>query len=307
MYRLASGILNRTPTTFKEYIVNKATSLYFLVTSTLYPSEMKPVVNRHGNIEVHVLSALQDNYMYLIVDCATKDAAVVDPVEPDKVVAVVKQQQVNLKSVLTTHHHWDHAGGNKKLAQMMSGIAIYGGDDRIDGLSQKVTDGSQLQIGKLNVKCLFTPCHTSGHICYFVSDPAGGDGDPAVFTGDTLFVGGCGRFFEGKPEQMYSALVGTLAKLPDNTQVYCGHEYTVNNLKFAMTVEPDNCTVQKKLDWATGKIQEQEPTVPSTIEEEKLINPFMRVEEDSVQKHAGRSDPISTMEVIRKEKDDFRA
>lgn len=277
-----------------------------MVTSTLYPSQMKSAVNRHGGMEVHVLPALQDNYMYLIIDNATKDAAVVDPVDPDQVLAVVGEQQVKLKSVLTTHHHWDHAGGNKKLAQMMPDVTVYGGDDRIDALTKKVTNGTEFEIGKLHVKCLFTPCHTSGHICYFVSEDAAGDsGDPAVFTGDTLFIAGCGRFFEGKPEQMYKALVDTLGKLPDNTKVYCGHEYTVSNLKFAKTVEPENPSIKTKLAWATQKIQQVQPTVPSSIEEEKQFNPFMRVEHHSVQKHAGQNDPIATMAAIRREKDAF--
>lgn len=123
-----------------------------------------------------------------IIDEASKEAAIVDPVDPSSVVSAVKEHGVNLTKVLTTHHHWDHAGGNEKLFKMVNNLKVYGGDDRIDALTNKVTEGDKFDIGSLKVKCLFTPCHTSGHICYYVT----GDGDtPAVFTGiqfDGFFI-----------------------------------------------------------------------------------------------------------------------
>lgn len=128
----------------------------------------------------------------------------------------------------------------------------------------------------------------------------------AVFTGDTLFLGGCGRFFEGTADQMYSALVGKLSKLPDETDVYCGHEYSLQNLKFGNHVEPDNKVISDKIEWCKVKRAASEPTVPSTIAEEKQINPFMRVHESSVQQFAKSSDPIETMSIIRKIKDSFK-
>lgn len=128
----------------------------------------------------------------------------------------------------------------------------------------------------------------------------------AVFTGDTLFLGGCGRFFEGTADQMYSALVEKLAKLPDETDVYCGHEYSLQNLKFGNHVEPENDVILKKIEWSKVKRDANEPTVPSTIAEEKLINPFMRVHESAVQSFAKSSDPIETMTIIRKIKDSFK-
>ncbi|CAG5125523.1 unnamed protein product, partial [Candidula unifasciata] len=159
-------------------------------------------------------------------------------------------------------------------------------------------------IGSLNVKCLFTPCHTSGHICYYVTGPSGQD--PAVFTGDTLFVAGCGKFFEGTPQQMYKALIEILSSLPPQTKVYCGHEYTVNNLKFASTVEPDNPDISARLQLAQKQRSNGEPTIPSTIQDEHLFNPFMRVNVPSVQKHTGESDPVKVMGALRHEKDHFR-
>ncbi|XP_054848438.1 hydroxyacylglutathione hydrolase, mitochondrial isoform X2 [Eublepharis macularius] len=256
-------------------------------------------------MKVEILPALTDNYMYLIIDEETKQAAIVDPVQPQKVVDAVRKHGVKLTTVLTTHHHWDHAGGNEKLVKMAPGLQVYGGDSRVGALTEKVSHLMSFQVGSLSVKCLSTPCHTSGHICYFVTTP-GSSEPPAVFTGDTLFVAGCGKFFEGTPEEMYRALLDILGRLPPETKVYCGHEYTINNLKFARHVEPSNAAIQQKLFWAKAKYDSGEPTIPSTIGEEFTYNPFMRVREATVQRHARETDPIRTMGSIRKEKDSFR-
>ncbi|XP_061455178.1 hydroxyacylglutathione hydrolase, mitochondrial isoform X1 [Rhineura floridana] len=258
-----------------------------------------------ASMKVELLPALTDNYMYLLIDEDTKEAAIVDPVQPQKVAEAVRKHGVKLTTVLTTHHHWDHAGGNEKLVKMAPGLQVYGGDSRVGALTQKVSHLMSFQVGKLNVKCLATPCHTSGHICYFVTKPNSSE-PPAVFTGDTLFVAGCGKFFEGTPEEMYKALIEILGRLPPETKVYCGHEYTINNLKFARHVEPKNSAIQRKLFWAKAKYDGGEPTIPSTIGEEFTYNPFMRVREATVQQHAGETDPIRTMGAIRKEKDSFK-
>ncbi|XP_052848854.1 hydroxyacylglutathione hydrolase, mitochondrial isoform X1 [Drosophila gunungcola] len=261
-----------------------------------------------AGMEIKILPALQDNYMYLIVDTKTREAAVVDPVEPELVIKTVQEEKLTLNKVLTTHHHWDHAGGNEKLVKLWEKqLDVYGGDDRIGALNQKVQQDDSFTIGSLNVKCLSTPCHTTGHICYHVT--AGeGNGEGAVFTGDTLFQGGCGRFFEGTPEEMYEALCTKLSALPDDTKVFCGHEYTLQNMSFARHVEPDNEVIQQRIEWAKHRRASQDPTVPSTIGEEKSWNPFMRVHEATVQKHAGgATDPIVTMGKLRKEKDTFKA
>lgn len=256
-------------------------------------------------MKVKILPALDDNYMYLIIDETTKVAAVVDPVEPRKVLkAVADEGDVTLTSVLTTHHHWDHAGGNAELVQLQTGLKVYGGDINTGALTKQVEHAEEISIGSLLVTCLLTPCHTRGHTCYYVVDKQKG-GPPAVFTGDTLFSAGCGKFFEGTAEQMYTALVKILGSLPDDTLVYCGHEYTANNLLYAEHVEPANTAVLERLEWAKGKKKAKEPTVPSTIGEEKLFNPFMRVDEASVQEHVGKHDPVMVMESLRNEKNNF--
>lgn len=258
-----------------------------------------------SSMQVHVLPALSDNYMYLLVDEKTKEAAIVDPVEPDKVAAAVQEQGLKLSTVLTTHHHWDHAGGNEGIAAKFPDLVIVGGDQRVPAMNRPVKQGDKLKIGNLDIECLATPCHTSGHICYFVTSSDNGV-DPAVFTGDTLFIAGCGKFFEGTADQMYTALIDKLSSLPDATRVYCGHEYTENNLKFAVTVEPENQEIHKLIAWSRTRREADEPTVPSSIGQEKLLNPFMRVNEPSLQRRAGASNAIETMACLRKEKDNFR-
>uniref|UniRef100_A0A669DI85 Hydroxyacylglutathione hydrolase, mitochondrial n=1 Tax=Oreochromis niloticus TaxID=8128 RepID=A0A669DI85_ORENI len=222
-----------------------------------------------------------------------------------EVVEAVRKHGVKLTTVLTTHHHWDHAGGNEKMLKLMPGLKVYGGDDRVDAITKKVSHSNTFKVGSLNVKCLSTPCHTTGHICYYVTKENSTE-PPAVFTGDTLFVAGCGKFFEGTAEQMHKALIEILGRLPPETHVYCGHEYTVNNLKFARHVEPDNEVIQEKLAWAKEKCNNGEPTIPSTLADEFTYNPFMRVKEPSVQEYVKQTDPIETMRSLRKEKDHFR-
>ncbi|CAG9864971.1 unnamed protein product [Phyllotreta striolata] len=288
-------------------IVNSATATYFKARACLNNGFR----GHHSNqatvnlkpMKIQILPALTDNYMYLITDETTKESAVVDPVEPDTVLQAVSAEGSRLTKILTTHHHWDHAGGNEQLVKKYPGpLQIIGGDQRIGALNTLVKDGDSFNIGNIKVDCIYTPCHTTGHICYYLSTP---NQVPAVFTGDTLFVAGCGRFFEGTPEQMYTALVEKLSRLPDDTRVFCGHEYTVQNLKFAQTVDSNNPQVHRKFEWAVDKRSKGEPTIPSSIGEEKATNPFMRVTLPEIQTQAGCNSPIAAMQTIRKQKDNF--
>ncbi|XP_065899963.1 hydroxyacylglutathione hydrolase, mitochondrial-like [Dysidea avara] len=256
------------------------------------------------DMRVHIIPALQDNYMYLLVDEASKQAAIVDPVEPEKVMNVVNKEQVKLTAVLTTHHHLDHSGGNAQIVTMVPNLLVYGNDDRIAAQNKPVKHQDKFQVGQLSVTALATPCHTSGHICYYVESED--HKSRAVFTGDTLFVGGCGKFFEGTAEEMFHALCEVLASLPGDTQVYCGHEYTVKNLMYASHVEPASDAVKGKLDWSKERRSNNEPTIPSTISEELSFNPFMRVKEKTVQEHCSTTDPLAAMAYLRKEKDGFK-
>jgi hydroxyacylglutathione hydrolase len=249
---------------------------------------------------------LSDNYAYLLIDERDKVAAAVDPVEPKKVLEAAEKEGVPIKAIYTTHHHWDHAGGNEELLKSLpKGTPVYGADDRIPGLTHKVADAETLQLGSTNVEVLFTPCHTAGHVLFL----AGGDSSPrALFSGDTLFIGGCGRFFEGTAQQMYHALVEVCAQLPHDTQVWCGHEYTVKNLQFAQSVEKDNQDLQTKLKWAEERRNQDppQPTIPSTIGDELQCNPFMRVQRESIKQALNldvAADPVEAMAKLRQMKD----
>lgn len=277
------------------------------IQSTLLQTRMHSNIKNisHGSIRVQILPALQDNYMYLIIDEKTKEAAIVDPVEPKKVIKAAEKEGIEVKTVLTTHHHWDHAGGNEELAKLIPGIPVHGGDDRIGALTKKVKHDDEFQVGNIHIKCLFTPCHTSGHICYYVTVDA--DKPPAVFTGDTLFLSGCGRFFEGTQEQMYHALIEVLAQLPPTTLVYCGHEYSTQSLKFALHVEPDNSAVKSKLAWSKRQRETKDPTVPSTMAEELEYNPFMRVGVKNVQHFCQTTSPVTAMGILRTKKNNFKS
>jgi len=191
------------------------------------------------------------NYAYLVIDEHSKEAAAVDPADPEKVISAAQKEGVKITTILTTHHHWDHADGNPGMCEKIPGLKVVGADDRIPKLNHKVKDGDKFNIGQLEVLVRFVPCHTTGHVYYIVK---GGQHQPlALFSGDTLFIAGCGKFFEGTAEQMRYALMEVAAKLPGDTQVWCGHEYTVGNLKFALSVDPNNKILQDKLEWAQKK------------------------------------------------------
>ncbi|GMR37034.1 hypothetical protein PMAYCL1PPCAC_07229 [Pristionchus mayeri] len=255
-----------------------------------------------SRLRVIPIPALEDNYMYLIFAKDSNKALVVDPVEPKKAIEMSKREKVTIEGALITHHHWDHAGGNKALRALIPSIRIYGGDERVEEMDRKVVHEERIEECGLQIRCLSTPCHTRGHICYAVTSGE----EKVVFTGDTLFVAGCGKFFEGTGDQMHRNLNEILSSLPDSTLVYPGHEYTTSNLKFAAHAEPENQEVAAKLEWSRKRDAEKKETVPSSIGEEKKINPFMRVHEKSVQKFVGSTDAVNVMTKLRDEKNNFR-
>ena len=179
-----------------------------------------------------------------------------------------------------------------------------GGED-VQGLTRKVGDNDRLQLGALAIKCLLTPSHTNGHTSYLVSSDGEDGAQAAVFTGDALFVGGCGRFFEGTPAQMV-ATSAKLAALPPETLLFCGHEYTIKNLQFALSVEPQNQAAEVKILWAQEARSQGRCTVPSSIREELTFNPFMRIAQASVREYiGGGTDDADVMRKLRNKKDQF--
>lgn len=179
---------------------------------------------------VIVIPTLQDNYSYLILDKSTHLAAVVDPVELSKIIPLLGS--CNLTTILTTHHHSDHAGGNLEIQRARPSInTVIGFDERVPGVTKCVQHGDHVAVGNLIVHCIYTPCHTTGSISFFID---GGESSKAVFTGDTLFLAGCGKFFEGGASEMVTALYDRIGALPDDTHIFPGHEYTLANLKVCL-------------------------------------------------------------------------
>jgi len=200
---------------------------------------------------------------------------------------------IKLTSIINTHHHRDHAGGNADTLKSFN-VPVIGGKD-CDKVSNTPAHNSTFSIGeKIKVRALHTPCHTQDSICYFFEDGE----DRAVFTGDTLFIGGCGRFFEGTAEEMHKALNETLAALPDDTKVYPGHEYTKGNVKFGITVTQD--AAMKNLE--SFAMNNKETQGKFTMGDEKKHNVFMRVDDPEIQKAVGKTDPIDVMNKLREMK-----
>lgn len=247
---------------------------------------------------------LRDNYAYLIACEKTNEAAVVDPSEAEPVIRQVEKEKVILKAILNTHHHRDHTGGNPGLLEHGS-LRVYGHSvdkGRIPGLTDPLDEGNEIVIGELRAKVLFIPGHTKGHVAYLFENK--------LFCGDTLFTAGCGRLFEGTAEQMHNSL-SRLQKLPADTLVYCGHEYTEKNLQFALTVEPNNREVTEKLRRVRSLREKGTSTVPSTMEEERETNPFLRWDSREIQATLKRRfpeiplDPVSVFAKVRELKDSF--
>lgn len=212
---------------------------------------------------------LSDNYAYLVIDERDGTAGVVDCAEAEPVLQAAAGAGARLTAILPTHHHYDHVGGNEDLLRAHPGLAVYGVDERIPGLTQRVQDGDRLRLGGLAIQVIFIPAHTTGHIAYHFPD------ERVVFTGDTLFAGGCGRLFEGDAAMMIASL-SKLAVLPDETRVYFGHEYTEKNLRFALTLEPANAALREKHAWSERQVRDGGTTTPTTIGSEKATNPFLR-------------------------------
>ena len=233
-------------------------------------------------LQIERIPTLGDNYTYLAICDETREAAIIDAPEEEPVVRRVEATGARVKLILSTHHHFDHSMANPQLAERY-GVPVYGHSsdaERLPGMTHGVDEGATLEVGRQTARVLFIPSHTMGHVAYVF------DGARAVFTGDMLFAAGCGRLFEGNAEMMYDALCVKLAALPDDYLVYCGHEYTEGNLRFARTIEPDNGEIRERLarvqairagaapDWHDATPAEM--TIPSTLAEEKATNPFMR-------------------------------
>jgi len=248
------------------------------------------------------LPVLNDNYIYLLHDPVSGETAAVDPAVAQPVLDVLDQKGWRLTTILNTHHHSDHVGGNLELKQK-TGCTVIGAlfdQHRIPGFDRGVVDGDVVTLGKHTARVISTPGHTSGHVVYHFAD------DNTLFCGDTLFVMGCGRLFEGTAEQMWHSLQ-KLKELPASTQIYCAHEYTQANGRFALTVEPDNRQLRQRMEVINQLRANRLPTVPSTIEQELATNPFFREDSLALQetiKMVGKK-PVEIFAEVRRLKDNF--
>jgi hydroxyacylglutathione hydrolase len=250
-------------------------------------------------MQIHRLPVLSDNYIFLLED--GKQAAVVDPAEATPVLEALKRLNLELIAIFNTHHHGDHVGGNRDLLRAFPNAAVYASEadqGRIPGQTISLKAGDRFHFADEPVEILFIPGHTSGHIAYYF--PQSGH----VFCGDTLFAGGCGRLFEGTPAQMVHSLQ-QLKDLPATTQVWCAHEYTLGNLRFAVSVEPQNRALQERYVAVQAARQNGEPTIPTTIGLEIATNPLLRWEATSLRTLAHSHDAVEVFAHIRSLKDKF--
>lgn len=253
-------------------------------------------------LQIEQVPVLSDNYVYLIYDPETKVCACVDPATAGPVKRKLDELGWRLTHIFNTHHHHDHIGGNLQLKQAYECQIVGAANDahRIDGIDVKVAEGDDFTFGSTSCRIFEVPGHTSGHIAFYFED------DQALFCGDTLFALGCGRLFEGTAAQMWDSL-SVFKKLPDDTRVFCAHEYTQANAAFAITVDPENTALKSRMAQIDELRGAGEPTVPSTIGLEKATNPFLRPDETGVQIAVGMvgGDTVDVFAEVRRRKDNF--
>ena len=224
-----------------------------------------------NNIKIEIIPCLQDNYSYLIIDESESNACVVDPSEAKPIIDYIEKKNINLKFILNTHHHFDHIGGNKELKEKYNSIVVGYKNDakRIPEINILVEDNQIWKEDNFEAKIIHIPGHTIGHISvYFCKEKI-------IFTGDTLFSLGCGKIFEGTYKEMFKSL-SKIKNLPEDTKIYCGHEYTLQNSKFCFEHDPQNQNLQKKITKIKEKLKNNIPSIPSTLKDEKECNIFLR-------------------------------
>jgi len=263
---------------------------------------IKEPLSSMSTLIVQPIPALNDNYIWMIIHPKKQVCVVVDPGDATPALNVLAEQQLKLAGILITHHHWDHTNGIDAIIAAYPAPVFAPYSEHIPQATQRLKQGDKVSLSNmsLSLDVIETPGHTVDHICYY--------GHGCLFSGDTLFTGGCGRLFEGTAEHMYRSLK-TLAALPSDTLVYCGHEYTENNLRFAEQVEPNNPDLKDRIHAVFEIRKRHQPTVPASLAIEKKTNPFLRCDQLSVkamaEKQVGHSlgSPVDVLTEIRKWKD----
>ncbi len=256
-------------------------------------------------MEIHLLPAFTDNYFFVLHDPQRHLAAAIDPGAAEPVLACLDALSAKLASILITHHHSDHVGGISHLLKQFPQAIVYGGAadrGRIPGQQVYLQEGDRISFGDRTAEVMFVPGHTLGHIAYYF--PATEHELSELFCGDTLFAGGCGRLKEGTSAQMVASL-SKIRDLPALTRVWCAHEYTLKNLLFAQTVDPDNADLQARLAEVKQTRHQGQPTIPTAIALEKLTNPFLGWDKPNLQRAVNAQDSIQTFARLRGMKDQF--
>lgn len=257
-------------------------------------------------MQIYQIPVLSDNYIFFLYDPEEKVAAVVDPAVAAPVLQKLTQFGATLVAIFNTHHHHDHVGGNRELIEKFPKVRVYGGEEdrgRIPGQQVFLKEGDRISFAHRTAEVLFVPGHTRAHIAYYFPPEQPSEAGE-LFCGDTLFAGGCGRLFEGTPAQMIASL-SKLRALPDSTRVWCAHEYTLNNLKFALTVDPENPHLQHRFTAVQKARHQSLPTIPSRLGEEKRTNPFLGWDRPDLQAAVNSTEPVQTFRRLRGMKDQF--
>jgi hydroxyacylglutathione hydrolase len=254
-------------------------------------------------MQIALVPLLTDNYGYLLHDPASGATAIVDPSEAGPVLAAAEARGWRLSHILNTHHHADHSGGNLGLKQATGAAVVGPAPDRarIPGIDIALDEGGRFRLGDAEAEILFIPGHTKGHIAFHFR------GERALFCGDTLFSLGCGRMFEGTAPMMWASL-DKLRRLPPETRVFCGHEYTAANARFAVSIDPANQALRRREREIAELRAQDKPTIPSTMGEERAANPFLRADDPALAAAVGlpNAPPAEVFGEIRRRKDNFR-
>jgi len=253
-------------------------------------------------MQITPLPCLTDNYAYIINDVNSKIVGVVDPSEARPIIAFLEKKKLKLNYILNTHHHFDHVGGNLELKKKYNAkvVGFDGDKHRIPGIDIKLKDNQKWEFGNSLVKILHIPGHTLGHICFYFKN------EKIAFTGDTLFSLGCGKIFEGNHKQMLSSL-NKIKKLPKNTKIYCGHEYTHKNSQFCIKYDSDNINLKKKINEVVELRSNNLPTVPTNLEDELNSNIFLRCDQNEIKikLNMRNSEDFEVFRKVRDLKDNF--
>jgi len=245
-------------------------------------------------VKIESIEAFTDNYIWLVT--TNEGSIVIDPGESSNIINLMHKNQLDLKAILVTHHHFDHTGGIEEIISHCP-VDVFGPFNNIQTIRKKLKGGDRLNVIGIEFEIIEIPGHTLDHIAFYSEN----NGRPILFCGDTLFAAGCGRVFEGTYEQMFESLI-KLKNLPTNTNIYCGHEYTLSNLKFAKEVEPFNKDILSRYNKVLKLREKGTPSVPSTLSTELKTNPFLRCDNKEVQENIS-----SKFKITKKNKEIFKA